>query len=43
MLLINPVSTGGAVGSETLKNLVLPGLGMFTILDGFVVSEMDMG
>ena len=32
-----------AVGSETLKNLVLPGLRSFTILDDYVVDESDLG
>jgi amyloid beta precursor protein binding protein 1 len=39
ILLIN----ADAVGSETLKNLVLPGIGHFTILDSKVVSEEYMG
>ena len=41
ILLLN---TGpGAVGVETLKNLILPGIGGFTIVDGEVVSERDLG
>jgi len=32
-----------ACGSETLKNLVLPGIGAFTIVDGSTVSEADLG
>ncbi|RYG66108.1 hypothetical protein EON64_10495 [archaeon] len=32
-----------AVGSETLKNLVLPGLRSFTILDDYVVDDADLG
>lgn len=32
-----------AVGTETLKNLVLPGIGAFTILDDFTVSHHDLG
>lgn len=32
-----------AVGTETLKNLVLPGIGQFTVMDGATVSETDMG
>lgn len=42
-LLINSVGTGSAAGSETLKNLVLPGLGAFTIMDGFLVTQQDLG
>ena len=34
-------STG--LGTETLKNLVLPGIGHVTILDDAVVTEKDMG
>lgn len=30
-------------GVETLKNLVLPGIGQFSILDSAVVSEADLG
>lgn len=30
-------------GVETLKNLVLPGIGQFTILDSATVSEADLG
>ncbi|KAK2627802.1 hypothetical protein QTJ16_002448 [Diplocarpon rosae] len=41
LLLIN--SGAGTVGVETLKNLVLPGIGKFTIADGAVVSETDLG
>lgn len=33
----------GVVGVETLKNLVLPGVGSFTIVDGAIVSESDLG
>jgi amyloid beta precursor protein binding protein 1 len=33
----------GVVGVETLKNLVLPGIGNFTIQDSAVVSEADLG
>ena len=33
----------GVVGVETLKNLVLPGIGNFTIIDGKVVDEEDLG
>ncbi|KAF2866244.1 hypothetical protein BDV95DRAFT_584403 [Massariosphaeria phaeospora] len=41
ILLIN--SGPGVVGLETLKNLVLPGIGNFTIQDSAVVSEADLG
>lgn len=38
-------STGvaGVVGVETLKNLVLPGIGGFTIVDPATVTEPDLG
>lgn len=38
-------STGasGVVGVEALKNLVLPGIGGFTIVDPAVVTEPDLG
>ncbi len=32
-----------AVGAETLKNLVLPGIGSFTILDDHRVTSDDLG
>lgn len=41
ILLIN--SGSGVTGVETLKNLVLPGIGNFTILDSALVSEADLG
>ncbi|KAF1965232.1 hypothetical protein BU23DRAFT_575049 [Bimuria novae-zelandiae CBS 107.79] len=41
ILLIN--SGPGVVGLETLKNLVLPGIGHFTIQDSQVVDETDLG
>ncbi|KAK7723066.1 hypothetical protein SLS57_004623 [Botryosphaeria dothidea] len=41
ILLIN--SGPGVVGVETLKNLVLPGIGQFTIQDSAVVTESDLG
>ncbi|OJD36562.1 nedd8-activating enzyme e1 regulatory subunit [Diplodia corticola] len=41
ILLIN--SGPGVVGIETLKNLVLPGIGQFTIQDSAVVTETDLG
>jgi amyloid beta precursor protein binding protein 1 len=40
-LLIN--NGPGVTGVETLKNLVLPGIGQFTIVDSEVVSEADLG
>ncbi|EFQ97003.1 NEDD8-activating enzyme E1 regulatory subunit [Nannizzia gypsea CBS 118893] len=51
VLLINsdgPVDSDGSeltgvVGVETLKNLVLPGIGGFTIVDPATVSELDLG
>lgn len=33
----------GAVGIETLKNLILPGVGNFTIVDEAEVQEEDLG
>eukprot|EP01104_Vermistella_antarctica_P014566 TRINITY_DN4617_c0_g1_i1.p1 TRINITY_DN4617_c0_g1~~TRINITY_DN4617_c0_g1_i1.p1 ORF type:complete len:614 (+),score=123.26 TRINITY_DN4617_c0_g1_i1:242-1843(+) len=33
----------GATGSEILKNLVLPGIGSFTLVDGATVSLSDLG
>ena len=41
VLLINAGT--GVVGIETLKNLVLPGIGHFTIQDSALVSEADLG
>ncbi|KAM0327948.1 hypothetical protein ACHAQA_005347 [Verticillium albo-atrum] len=41
ILLVN--SSSGTVGVETLKNLVLPGIGKFTIADGAIVEEADLG
>jgi len=32
-----------ATGTETLKNLVLPGIGSFTIVDGNLVQPSDLG
>lgn len=51
MLLVNsdgPVDvdgapTSGVIGVETLKNLVLPGIGGFTVVDPAVVTETDLG
>ena len=31
------------VGTETLKNLVLPGIGNFTVLDDHIVQQSDLG
>ncbi|KAL1633765.1 hypothetical protein SLS56_002644 [Neofusicoccum ribis] len=41
ILLLN--SGPGVTGIETLKNLVLPGIGQFTIQDSAVVTESDLG
>ncbi|KAI9723940.1 MAG: hypothetical protein M1812_000658 [Candelaria pacifica] len=41
VLLVN--SGPGVVGIETLKNLVLPGIGSFTIVDEAKVTESDLG
>lgn len=41
ILLLN--SGSGVVGVETLKNLVLPGIGGFTIVDEHTVVEEDLG
>ena len=41
ILLLN--SGPGVVGIETLKNLILPGIGSFTIVDEAVVEEKDLG
>ncbi len=41
VLLLN--SGSGVVGVETLKNLILPGVGSFTIVDVTNVSEFDLG
>ncbi len=42
VLLLNGGSPG-VVGVETLKNLILPGIGSYTIVDGNVVAEKDLG
>mmetsp|Transcript_7775 Transcript_7775/g.21258 ORF Transcript_7775/g.21258 Transcript_7775/m.21258 type:complete len:558 (-) Transcript_7775:176-1849(-) len=34
---------GSATGTETLKNLVLPGIGSFTVVDDAVVTTRDLG
>lgn len=41
ILLLN--SGAGVVGIETLKNLILPGVGQFTIVDEAKVQESDLG
>ena len=41
MLLLN--SGAGVVGFESLKNLILPGVGTFTIVDEANVTESDLG
>ena len=41
VLLLN--SGSGVVGVETLKNLILPGVGSFTIVDETNVCEFDLG
>ncbi|MCJ1391575.1 hypothetical protein MMC18_004439 [Xylographa bjoerkii] len=41
VLLLN--DGAGTVGVETLKNLVLPGVGNFTIVDDRLVQEKDLG
>jgi amyloid beta precursor protein binding protein 1 len=41
VLLIN--SGSGVAGVETLKNLILPGIGEFTILDHSIILDEDLG
>ena len=42
--MVSQVGSGSSVaGVETLKNLVLPSIGQFTILDAATVSESDLG
>ena len=41
ILLLN--SGSGVVGIEALKNLILPGVGQFTIVDEAEVQESDLG
>ena len=41
LLLLN--ANPGAVGVEILKNLILPGIGSFTIVDEESVTEKDLG
>ena len=33
----------GVVGVETLKNLILPGVGSYTVVDDNIVAENDLG
>jgi len=33
----------GPAGTETLKNLILPGIGQFTVIDGEKVTNRDLG
>ncbi|KAJ5136410.1 hypothetical protein N7448_004964 [Penicillium atrosanguineum] len=39
----NSTGVSGVVGVEALKNLVLPGIGGFTIVDPATVTEADLG
>ncbi|OQD76685.1 hypothetical protein PENDEC_c004G00823 [Penicillium decumbens] len=39
----NSTDVPGVVGVEALKNLVLPGIGAFTIVDPATVTEADLG
>ncbi|KAJ5295788.1 hypothetical protein PENANT_c001G05153 [Penicillium antarcticum] len=39
----NNTGVSGVAGVETLKNLVLPGIGGFTIVDPATVTESDLG
>ncbi len=41
VLLVN--SGSGVAGIEALKNLILPGIGNFTIVDDAIVAEADLG
>jgi NEDD8-activating enzyme E1 regulatory subunit len=45
VLLVNSDDSliSGVVGVEALKNLVLPGIGGFTIVDSATVAEPDLG
>lgn len=42
-VLFLPSATMHAAGVETLKNLILPGIGQFTIVDDQRVTEADLG
>lgn len=37
------VLNANALGTETLKNLVLPGIGQFTLVDDRTVTNADLG
>ena len=41
--MIHGSTSGSATGSEILKNLVLPGLGSFTIVDASITQGQDLG
>lgn len=44
LLVVSQTGSGSSVtGVEALKNLVLPSIGQFTILDSATVSEADLG
>jgi len=43
LLLIQSEDGAGVIGIETLKNLVLPGVGQYTIMDSAIVKEEDLG
>lgn len=46
LLVVPEVSKGSAssvAGAETLKNLILPSIGQFTVLDSAKVTEADLG
>lgn len=43
VLYLHSNSGPGVTGVETLKNLVLPGTGEFTVVDPALVSEEDLG
>lgn len=43
LLLVQSEHSAGVIGIETLKNLVLPGIGQYTILDSATVKEEDLG
>ncbi|TID25865.1 putative ubiquitin-like activating enzyme protein [Venturia nashicola] len=43
LLLVQSEDGAGVIGIETLKNLVLPGVGQYTILDSAIVKEEDLG
>ena len=43
ILLLIPQGCTGVTGIEALKNLILPGVGAFTIVDEATVDEPDLG